>query len=53
MPEKKPPKNPPKPKEKLPQKERFLAYAKELGMDETGEDFERAFQKITRGKKNE
>lgn len=46
MPKKKPPRK--KPKQKLSQKERFLAYAKELGADETGEEFERAFKKITK-----
>lgn len=50
MPEKKPPKNPPKPKEKLLQKERFLAYAKEIGVDETGEEFERAISKLFKPK---
>jgi hypothetical protein len=49
MPEKKPPKSPPKPKEKLPQKERFLAYAKEAGIKD--EDVERVLDKAIRTKK--
>ena len=50
MTKKQPPKKK-KPKQKLPQKERFLAYAKEVGVDETGEDFERALGSIIKKKK--
>jgi hypothetical protein len=43
----------PKPKAKLTDKEqseRFKKTARELGVDESGEDFERAFNKIVRRK---
>ena len=46
MPKKKPLKAKPKIDPKLSQKERFLTYAKEQGIDESGEDFERAFESI-------
>jgi hypothetical protein len=42
-----------KPKPKLSDKEqseRFIEAARELGVDESGEEFERAFEKITRPK---
>lgn len=50
MPKEKPPKKTVKPKQSLSQKEKFLAYAKEVGVDETGEEFERAFNKILKPK---
>jgi hypothetical protein len=53
MPKKKPPKAKPKLKPKLSQKERFLAYAEENGIDETGEEFERAFDKVVHSKKSD
>jgi hypothetical protein len=37
---------PPKPKDDRPQSERFIEAARGVGVDETGEEFERAFQKI-------
>jgi hypothetical protein len=40
-----PRKKPPPPEEKL-QRERFIEAAREAGVDETGEAFERAFAKI-------
>jgi hypothetical protein len=41
MPKKKPP-----PPDEKPQRERFIEAAREAGVDETGEAFERAFAKI-------
>lgn len=41
MPAKKPPKT-----DEKPQRERFIEAAREAGVDETGEAFERAFEKI-------
>ena len=42
----------PKPKKTvkpgLPQKERFIAYAKEVEADESGERFDKAIEKIVR-----
>lgn len=49
MPKKKTPKKTVKPG--LPQKERFIAYAKEVEADETGERFEAAIKKIAPPKK--
>ena len=46
MPKKKEPKPIPKLSPKLSQKERFIEYAKEIGVDEDSEDFERVFGKI-------
>jgi hypothetical protein len=43
MPKKKPP-----PPDEKPQRERFIEAAREAGVDETGEAFERAFAKIGR-----
>jgi hypothetical protein len=40
-----PKKKTPDPSEK-PQRERFIEAAREHGVDETGEEFERAFKKI-------
>ena len=40
-----PAKKPPDPKEN-PQKERFIETAREVGVDETGKEFERAMKKI-------
>jgi hypothetical protein len=40
-----PKKKPADPSEK-PQRERFIEAAREHGVDETGEEFERAFRKI-------
>jgi hypothetical protein len=34
----------------LPQKERFIAYAKEVEADETGETFDRTITKIVKPK---
>ena len=34
------------------QSKRFIEAARELGPDETGEDFERAFKKVSRSIKN-
>lgn len=45
MSNKKPPKKP-KPEPSLTQKERFIEYAKQIGVDETGEEFERALDKV-------
>lgn len=45
MSKKEPPKKQ-KPKPNLPQKERFIEYAKEIEADETGETFDRALKKI-------
>jgi hypothetical protein len=36
----------PKPKAEKPQRERFIEAARELGVDETGAEFERLFAKI-------
>ena len=36
---------PPNPSEK-PQRERFIEAAREVGVDESGEEFERAFKRI-------
>ena len=43
-------KNKPKPKDEKPQKERFIEAAREVGTDESGRAFERAFKKIMRSK---
>lgn len=51
MPKEKPPKKPVKPKQKLSQKEKFLTYAKEIGVDEAGEAFERVLGSIIKKKK--
>ena len=48
MPKKKPPRK--KPKQKLSQKEKFIAYAREIGADESGERFENALGKIIKKK---
>ena len=40
-----PKRKPPDPNEK-PQRERFIEAAKEVGVDESGEEFERAFKRI-------
>jgi len=48
MPKKKPPRK--KPKQKLSQKEKFIEYARKLEVDESGEEFERAFKKIVKKK---
>ncbi len=48
MPEKKPPRK--KPKQKLSQKEKFIAYAREVEADESGERFEKAFKSIVKKK---
>lgn len=40
------PKKSPRPKDEKPQHERFKEAARELGADESGEKFERAFGKI-------
>ena len=48
MPQKKPPRK--KPKQKLSQKEKFIEYAREVGVDESGEDFERALKRIVNKK---
>jgi len=40
----------PKLKPSLTQKERFIEYAKEIGVDETGEEFERALDKALKSK---
>lgn len=43
-----PPKGKPKPKlSDKEQSERFMETARELGVDESGEEFEKAFEKIT------
>ena len=39
-----------KPKQKLSQKEKFIAYAKENGLDEDSEDFDRLFDKVVKNK---
>jgi len=49
LPKKKTPKKTVKPD--LPQKERFIAYAREVGADESGEKFDRAMNKIVPLKK--
>ena len=41
MPAKKPPAE-----DEKPQRERFIEAAREAGVDETGEEFEKAFRKI-------
>ncbi len=46
MPKKKPP-----PPDEKPQRERFIEAAREAGVDETGEAFERAFRKVVPPKK--
>lgn len=46
MPDKKEKKPLKKPNPKLSQKERFIEYAKEIGVEDDGEEFERAFKKI-------
>lgn len=51
MPKKKPPKAKKKPNPKLSQKDKFIAYAKEIGVDESGEEFERAIGSILKKKK--
>lgn len=40
------PKAKPKPKDEKPQRERFIETAREVGVDESGEAFERAIKKI-------
>jgi hypothetical protein len=45
-----PAKKPPDPKEK-PQKQRFIEIAKKVGVDESGKEFERLFDKVTAPKK--
>lgn len=40
---------PKKPKDKRSQSERFKDTAKELGADESGEAFERAFKRVVQG----
>lgn len=50
MSDKKSPKKP-KLKPSLTQKERFIEYAKKIGVDETGEEFERALDKVLPPKK--
>ena len=49
MSDKKPPQKP-KLKPPLTQKERFIEYAKKIGVDETGEEFERALDKALKSK---
>lgn len=46
MPKKSIPKMKPKPNPKRSQKERFIEYAKEAGVDESGEEFERVFNSM-------
>lgn len=41
-----------RPKSGLSQKERFIAYAREVGADETGETFKRAIKKLVRKKQS-
>lgn len=43
---KKPPKAKKKPKQTLSQKEKFIAYAKRVEADESGETFEKSLGKI-------
>ena len=47
-------KSPPKPKKKVPQKlsqkDKFIAYAKETGADKGGDTFEKTFKKIVKKK---
>lgn len=45
------PKKSPSPKGEKPQHDRFKEAAKEVGADETGREFERAFKKIVPPKK--
>ncbi len=47
MPKKKPP-----PPDEKPQRERFIEAARQAGVDETGEAFERAFKKIVPPKRS-
>lgn len=47
-----PKKKPPNPSEK-PQRERFIEAAREAGVDESGEEFERAFKKIAPPKRKQ
>jgi len=46
MPDKKKTEPKKKPDQKLSQKERFIEYAKEIGVDESDGEFERVFDKI-------
>lgn len=46
MPKKQPPKAKPKLKPEMTQKERFIAYAREVGSDESGERFEKAMNTV-------
>ena len=41
----------PKPKKEKTQKERFIEAARKVGVDETGEEFERAIHRIVPPKK--
>ena len=50
MPEKKPKQNRPKGYDKLSQKEKFIAAAKEFDADETGKTFLRSFKAIAKAK---
>jgi hypothetical protein len=45
-----PAKKPPDPNEK-PQKQRFIDTAREIGIDETGAEFERLFDRVAPPKK--
>ncbi|MCB1651279.1 MAG: hypothetical protein KDI46_04425 [Alphaproteobacteria bacterium] len=46
MPDKKKTKSKKKPDQNLTQKERFIEYAKEIGVDDSDGEFERVFDKI-------
>ncbi len=47
------PKKPPEPKmTKAEQSERFIQAARELGVDETGEEFERAVRSVLKEKQS-
>ena len=39
-----------KPKQKLSQKDKFIAYARDVEVDESGETFERTLKKIVKRK---
>lgn len=41
-----------KPKQKLSQKEKFIAYARDVEADESGETFERTLKKIVKSSKS-
>lgn len=47
------PKPKPPTKDEKPQKERFIETAKEVGADESPQEFERAFEKIVPAKKRQ